>query len=890
MPNPPLRVDPYRSLLEEEDEEARRRAELDLDPEVQRETAAIFEELGVNSPFEEYGVVPERESPEVMAAERADFREWGSRGPFARGYSGPRDPGAPRADMEWREEEPVIDEPPATDAEIASMAAHPDVSTWPYDERRQVGSIGVTRRRPGTLLAPQLPPPGEEPSSALGPPGVPDREYTERELRGPFAGQPMVDQPGMEFNAPVPPEGGLGRRLAPPTIPTPQSIADLGPASQFSASAATPYGAGAIPGPPASMAGTPPTAGPAGPGIASQLGVPSPLAPPGPDGPPGTPPSSEEVLARLRAAGEVPEEGPDYTGLDVLDAIMNPIQRIGRAAQVLAGMRPTPIRMRGQEARARDAALADRARGRELQQGQLDLQRNQMETNAATRREALASREREAQRDRDFRAPLQEAQVLHQRAVARRNAILGQYQLEGIERSSARSIDARNEVRGMLAQLDPEFRRRFEEQYQAQYGESVQALVGPTGHLTAETAEDLREDIRQAHSQFLRDRNAGRARRRRRGSGGGGGGGGGGQSLTELGPPSEYRPDDPLREERWRALGRTRAGQGAQARFVGQNQTQLSVDWERMGTDEDPEMRRYEVLRAQGYFSDVDRESMASRLRGLAGGTHRQGRYGVRETAVREITEQMRRMRAEQIPGWARTENTPPLDRDVQELRRINWADIEFHRAVVALRHDLPQIDWGDRARLWIRQGRPRAQRVQHNLNIIRNQLRRLNEQGHSLGAQHMTADDIPNLNSVSSAQAILDNIEAAYSVKRQYVDGVFESVGYIRDEAQLRRMRARGTHGRLGGHATALMPPRNELSRRRAEGPQTEEEEVEQGATQDVQRTQASTPTEGGSVDPSTVQPGQSVIVEMGGERQRVTWRENQRMPPGARIVRVEG
>ena len=142
-----------------------------------------------------------------------------------------------------------------------------------------------------------------------------------------------------------------------------------------------------------------------------------------------------------------------------------------------------------------------------------------------------------------------------------------------------------------------------------------------------------------------------------------------------------------------------------------------------------------------------------------------------------------------------------PSARTVTRLHDMNQAHIEFERAVAALEEDLPHASFGRRGMNLLRQGDERMRTIEGNLTVLRNQMRIINAMGVSLGAQEMSAQEVPGLTSFSSSQAILRNVRALLRVKTQYVEGSFLAAGYRRaapeERRRVREMGGRGSGGR---------------------------------------------------------------------------------------------
>jgi hypothetical protein len=133
------------------------------------------------------------------------------------------------------------------------------------------------------------------------------------------------------------------------------------------------------------------------------------------------------------------------------------------------------------------------------------------------------------------------------------------------------------------------------------------------------------------------------------------------------------------------------------------------------------------------------------------------------------------------IPGWERDEATAPQLNDTafNRVRNIALADQEFNSVLGQLEEDLAGIGLGDRVSERLGQGSGRAQRVEHALDVIRNQLRQVNDMGMSEAAQEEMRHAIPGLSANVTAGAILRNARAAYAVKHRYVQAALQQAGY---------------------------------------------------------------------------------------------------------------
>lgn len=155
----------------------------------------------------------------------------------------------------------------------------------------------------------------------------------------------------------------------------------------------------------------------------------------------------------------------------------------------------------------------------------------------------------------------------------------------------------------------------------------------------------------------------------------------------------------------------------------------------------------------------------------------------------------------ERIPGWTRTADAPRLGARSADAREIATADDEFERAIARIERVSQRL--GPTARLEALVGAaPQDYReLEHSLEVIRTQLRRINDAGSSLGAQHQAEVSIPGLTQVPTVQALLNNIRAAYAVKHDYVVAAMRSAGYERE-------RGGAAHGDAGGGGGSAAVP----------------------------------------------------------------------------------
>lgn len=258
------------------------------------------------------------------------------------------------------------------------------------------------------------------------------------------------------------------------------------------------------------------------------------------------PPSRERLRAsmeeRLKAAGksaprQAEPQRPDYTGVDVADAIRRPFHALGSALRAAAGASPTPFRSEGEAARARDqrTALAEQraaqeARGDAMDEREMALRERSADSLDADRRER--NDRLRGQADALARYRTETTQIARMRAEGQ----LTEDQAQAAEANARRSL--------LEAQADPS--SAASESARARFGQRVGLIEQATGRdLDVDTAGMSAADIRALESGTGVPR-WGAARS--------GGGGGSGRSTALDTPPEGWRGTP----EQWAALPMSR--------------------------------------------------------------------------------------------------------------------------------------------------------------------------------------------------------------------------------------------------------------------------------------------------------------------------------------------
>lgn len=443
------------------------------------------------------------------------------------------------------------------------------------------------------------------------------------------------------------------------------------------------------------------------------------------------PPPDRQVMAEARpnAPGRQPR---DYTAEDVGDAIARPFRALGAGLTAASGRTPQRrpgFRERAEQSDARQAAeartqglhdrqMADRDASAGLARDRLDLDRQRFEAGEERAGESLAlTREREERLARESAARADVAGQLAQRRIRA---------MDSDEAREAAMDDPASEpsqisqmaLRTALAGYPAEARQRLAEQLGRDPDEAI-------GEMSMRAADQLRRDL----PQMFRD-----VTHRRPGSGRGRGSGG-------------ARSPNATPRAQW-------------------------------GTAEDP-------LVAAAIEAGVNPD-LARQMASEGGGGRSSPRARLQAQVMSAETTRTRRDQqveeTHRVPGYVRRPDAPVLgQREQQIARQTAIADHEFTRVAAQLERDLGGLSAAERAQAVMGLGGERAQRVVHGLEVLRTQLRVINNAGNSMGAQQMAEHSMPGLDQRTTANAILANVRAARAVKHQYVAALMETLGYDR-------------------------------------------------------------------------------------------------------------
>ena len=426
----------------------------------------------------------------------------------------------------------------------------------------------------------------------------------------------------------------------------------------------------------------------------------------------------------------------DHTGADVADAIMSPLRMLSRMARGAAGRgrpdRPGFGAASRAQAAAEDAsdAQANNASAQALRAAQADQAaregRELQREGIAQRREAAEALASTRDRNADSLASSRERANEIRQAVAEGRMSESEARMELIRSRVAAANDETDPTSAVSRQRREAFRTYIEampEQLRSQLGPiDPDRLEG----LSAADIDQLMGGIRQA---------SGTARHRISGRGSGAGG---------------------MRQRQAEAPG-------------------VGVAPEARGTDDDPLVA---AAVAQGIDENVARDMAAQA--GSSRSPRARLEQMVTSAQVRQGTRQRSRERQHRVMGYERDPDAPELSsRQRDQVRSVSTADGEFRRAVSMLERDLGNLTAAERAAGVGNLGGERYRRIEHSLEVIRTQLRSINQGGNSVAAQRMAEHSIPGLTERTTVNSILANVRAAQQVKHAYVEALMEAMGY---------------------------------------------------------------------------------------------------------------
>jgi hypothetical protein len=460
-----------------------------------------------------------------------------------------------------------------------------------------------------------------------------------------------------------------------------------------------------------------------------------------------------DLPPRMRNARfDVPSES-DVQRERILDVPRGLLHALGAGLTAASGRAPTPYRSRGDELQQqRDRGMRD-TRAAEMQ----DLARN----------DALDERR------------------LTREGAAQNRAAQEAMRREQMERQDQRHAESMGmqDRRLMREEEDAETRRSRASSAIARAAEDRQQMADPTSLQSRAAQQQMRQRIevyRATGNDGLADsleRVLGNVEQRNA------------FELQRLLGSEGGLPSVTLRDPRRRGAGSGGPSAASAPASVALRPTQY-------GTDEDPLVGEAERLLGM-------RHALAVEAAGAGGRTRQQLLARVAAAGNADQTQE----ETTRLPGFTRREGARRLS--AGESRRaldIAQADREFIGVIEIAEDGLARLTPAERAAGALRQGSEAYQRIQHAIDVARNQFRQINDMGNSLGSQEIVEHQFPSLSDGVSGAAILANLRAARDVKHAYVAAVLDTLGYEAAEGGGHGGGGRGSRGAADAPAAARM------------------------------------------------------------------------------------
>jgi hypothetical protein len=179
-------------------------------------------------------------------------------------------------------------------------------------------------------------------------------------------------------------------------------------------------------------------------------------------------------------------------------------------------------------------------------------------------------------------------------------------------------------------------------------------------------------------------------------------------------------------------------------------------------------------------ISEDRARSMRRRL-SVTAGEDRESSRDPRNATIREMDQLDQVDRQSRIPGYRRVEGAPQLrPQDAANVRDLAVRDVEFRAALADAEDALDELTVAERIMGASGVHRsPAFARAQAAINLIRTQIRRIEEAGNSVAAQSAVEHHIPGLEATTSIASIRNTLREVARQKHNYVTALLQQSGY---------------------------------------------------------------------------------------------------------------